>query len=66
MDADGLEAYTALHQPSADVSACIIVRDQKTELLDWIAHHQRLGEQPQGNEGTPLEGAPTVWCLGDE
>ena len=43
---DGLEAYTVLHQVDAEISACTIVRDQKTELLDWIAHHQKLGARP--------------------
>ena len=41
---DGFEAYTTLHQKDADVSACICVRDEGVEVLDWIAHHQKMGE----------------------
>ena len=45
----GLEASTLLHREDVEVSACIIVKGEAAELLDWIAHHKTLG-----NGSTPF------------
>lgn len=67
ISADGLEAEIKGRRTGKDsVAACLIVKDQPTELLEWIEYHHKLGTSQDTRcktYGTQMSGdmlAPTT------